>query len=234
MAVLTMGQDLFTPAQVDQLARLARQRRWGLALALVGWLHLLAFGLCHYLTIVRDYHQAGGYLAIWVGELLGVGLIFRLCGGPRPANASPTPLERFLVRVWASYFVLAFNLGTLNTLRGHKLFEFFPAIASLASFAFLVMTFAVSRRFFPAVLIMFASGLLMAAFLLHAYLTFALAWWLVLQGIGLRLCRQGTPGSRPRRVAALSVGTEPARQTTASPELSFGDHADGHRLRSHC
>jgi hypothetical protein len=86
-----------------------------------------------------------------------------------------------------------FNLGTLNTLRGHRMFEFFPATGTLASFAFLVMTFAVSRRFFAAVVVMFTSGLLMAAYLLHADLVFALAWWLVLEGIGLRLLRGGTP-----------------------------------------
>jgi hypothetical protein len=91
--------------------------------------------------------------------------------------------------VWVAYFVLAFNLGSLNTLRGHTMFEFFPAIAPLASFAFLAMTFTVSRRFFGAVLVMFATGLLMAAFLLHAYLIFALAWWVVLNGVGLALCR---------------------------------------------
>jgi hypothetical protein len=75
----------------------------------------------------------------------------------------------------------------MNGLRGHKMFEFFPAMASLPSFGFLVMTFAMSRHFFAAVLVMFTAGLLMATSLLHAYLVFALAWWLVLEGIGLRL-----------------------------------------------
>jgi hypothetical protein len=180
------SQDPSTPSQLDQLARLARQRRWGLALLLVAWLHLLAFSLCHYLTIACGYHEAAGYLAVWAGELCGMGLIFRLCGGPRPAEAPP-PLARFIFRLWVSYFVLAFNLGTMNTLRGNRLFELFPAMASLASFAFLVMAFAVSRRFFAAVLVMFAAGLLMSAYLMHAYLIFALAWWLVLNGIGLGL-----------------------------------------------
>jgi hypothetical protein len=182
----SIWQELATPGQRDLLRRRARQRRWGLALVLVGWLHLLAFSLCWYLTF-REYHEAAGYLGIWAGEVLGMALIFRLCGGPRPAEAA-SPLQRFLVRVWVSYFVLAFNLGSMNTLRGHHLFELFPATASLASFAFLVMTFAVSRRFFAAVVIMFAAGLLMAAFLLHAYLIFALAWWLVLEAVGLHLC----------------------------------------------
>jgi hypothetical protein len=184
--LMSMWEELSTSSQLDQLARLARQRRWGRSLLLVGWLHLLAFSLCYYLTIACSYHDAPGYLAIWVAELCGMGLIFRLCGGPSPAEQSP-PLARFVFRVWFSYFVLAFNLGSMNTLRGHQLFELFPAMASLASFAFLVMTFTVNRRFFAAVLVMFAAGLLMAANLLHAYLIFGLAWWLVLEGIGLKL-----------------------------------------------
>ncbi len=146
----------------------------------------MAFSLCWYLTVFRDYHASAGYLAVWLGELCGMWVIFRICGGPR-AKQEPSPLERLVVRVWISYFLLAFNLGSMNTLRGHVMFEFFPAMASLASFAFLMMTFAVDRRFFAAVLVMFASGLLMAANLLHAYLIFALAWWVVLNGVGGRL-----------------------------------------------
>jgi len=179
----TVWEELATPAQLKQLNRLARRQRWGLSLLLVSWLHLLAFSLCDYLTVARGYHEAAGYLMIWACELCGAGLIFRLCSGPRPAEAPP-PLARFVVRVWLAHFVLAFNLCTMNTLRGHRLFELFPAMASLASFAFLVMTIAVSRRFFAAVLVMFAAGLLMSAYLLRAYLIFALAWWLVLNGIG--------------------------------------------------
>jgi hypothetical protein len=201
---MSVWEELATPAQVRDLATLARRRRWGLSLVLIGWLHLLAFSLCYYLTIVWAYHEPAGYLSIWASELLGVGLIFRLCGGRRPADDPPLPGERFVVRVWVSYFLLAFNLCTMNALRGHTMFEFFPAMGSLASFAFLAMTFAVSRRFFPAVLVMFASGLLMASSLLHAYLVFALAWWLVLNGIGLRLLR-AVPASEGPEIQARST-----------------------------
>ena len=201
-----MWHELADPSQLHQLNRLARERNWGLALLLAGWLHLLAFGLCYYLTVARGYHGAAGYLAVWVGELCGVALIFRLCGGPRPAEAPP-PLVRFVVRVWVPYFVLAVNLGTMNTLRGHHLFELFPAMASLASFAFLVMSFAVSRRFFWAVPVLFAAGLFMAAFLLHAYLIFGLAWWLVLNGVGLGLLARG----RRREVETLHSGRSARR-----------------------
>jgi hypothetical protein len=213
-AAPSVWEEFSTPAQIDQLADLARRRRWGLALLLVAWLHLLAFGLCYFLTVGLEYHWPLAYVAIWVGELCGVGLIFRLCGGP-PSGEATTPLARFVYRVWIAYFILAFNLGTLHTLRGLQMFELFPAMASLASFAFLVMSVAVNRRFFAAVLVLFAAGLLMAAFLWHAYLIFALAWWLVLNGIGAALLRiRPSPGTveggkaRPG-VAVPGVGSSP-------------------------
>jgi hypothetical protein len=208
-------RELATPAQTAQLAESARERRWPLALLLVGWLHLVAFSACYYLTIVQDYHQPVGYLSIWVSEFLGMGLIFWLCTGPRRSDRSST-LERFIVRVWAAYFVLAFNLCSMNSLRGHKMFEFFPAMASLASFAFLVMTFAVCRKFFAAVLIMFVSGLLMAAYLLHAYMIFAVAWWLVLNAIGVALWHQAPAHARPVPTGQARSDSPPARRTSAA------------------
>lgn len=179
--------DLASAEQRAQLSLIARRRNWGLALLLVGWLHLLAFATCYYLTVYENYHDSLGYLLIWSSELLGAWAIFRLCGGPRPADLPVAPLESFVRRVWISYFILAFDLGSLNTLRGNHLFEFFPAIAPLASFAFMMLTVAVSWRFFGATVLMYISGLLMAAHLTHAYLIFALVWWLVLNWIGLGL-----------------------------------------------
>lgn len=198
----SVWDELATADQVSRLALLARQRHWGLTLVLIGWLHLVAFLVCYGMTIVLDYHEAPGYLTVWFSELAGVGLLFRLCGGPRSLEAPP-PLARFVYRVWIAYFLLAFNLASMNTLRGHRLFELFPAMASLASFAFLVMTFAIHRRFFAAVLVMFFSGLLMAAFLLHAFLVFAVAWWLVLNGVGWQLMRHQPADTR--RVATGPV-----------------------------
>jgi hypothetical protein len=186
-ATMSVCEELVTPTQLNQVKRLGWERDWGLALILVGLLHLVAFSLCYYMTIFQEYHEAPGYLVVWVGEFLGMGLILWLCAMHRKARGPLAPLGRFIVRIWLAYFVLAFNLCTMNKLRGHGLFEFFPAMASLASFAFLVMTFAVSRWFFAAVLVMFVAGLLMSAYLLHAYLIFALAWWIVLNTIGVTL-----------------------------------------------
>jgi hypothetical protein len=200
-------EELASESQREELARLAGQRGWGTSLMLTGWWHLLAFSCCYYLTVGCDYHGSAGYLAIWVAELLGVWLIFRLRGGPRRPEAPP-PLARFVFRVWGAYFVLAFNLGTMNTLRGHAMFELFPAMASLAAFGFLTMTFAVNRRFFLAVLVMFASGLMMAAWLPRAYLVFGLAWCAVLNGVGLMLRR----GEHAVSVPAIGPGRRVARE----------------------
>jgi hypothetical protein len=202
--------DLANENQRDQLAKVARQRNWGLSLILVGWLHLVAFCFCYYLTVGENYHELPGYLLTWVGELVGCWVIFRLCGGPRPATLAIAPLESCLRRVWIAYFILAFNLGSMNTLRGHHMFEFFPAMASLASFAFIMMSVVIDWRYFFAVLIMFAAGLLMAAFFWHAFLIFALAWWLVLNAIGLQLWRK-----RPRSANPPIVATTESNLTRA-------------------
>jgi hypothetical protein len=215
MSMTSVWDELATPAHRDQLQLRAQQRRWPQALILIGWLHLLAFLLCYYLTIIQDYHEQARYLIVWLGELFGVGLIGRFCGRSAPASAPSLPLERFLIRVWIAYVVLAFNLGTLNTIRGHRLFELFPAMASLASLAFLVMTFAVSRRFYVAVLVMFIAGLLMATFLLHAYLIFALAWWFVLNGIGITLRSERHSSCRTLPAPVYDAQVQPDEQRGA-------------------
>src|SRR5262245_38671651 len=101
---------LATAEQRRRLGQVARERNWGLALLLVGWLHLAAFSFCYYLTIVRDYHEAAGYVSVWAAELLGAWAIFRVCGGPRPPDLRPQALEVLLRRVWLAYFLLAFDL----------------------------------------------------------------------------------------------------------------------------
>ena len=66
-----MWEELSAPMQRDQLLRLAWRRRWGLSLLLIGWLHLLAFLICYYMTIVVGYNGAAGYLTVWGTELCG-------------------------------------------------------------------------------------------------------------------------------------------------------------------
>ena len=72
---------------------------------LIGWLHLLAFSICYYLTIACNYNEAAGYLAVWgARNCCGVALIFPILR--RSAVNEPSlPLARFVVRIWISYFL---------------------------------------------------------------------------------------------------------------------------------
>src|SRR5262249_25960821 len=99
-AQTSVWQELATPAQRDRLARLAGERRWGLSLLLVGWLHLGAFALCYFLTVGLDYHEPAGYPAVWAGGVGAAGLTLRLCGLPRLA---PARLVRARPRRWPAW-----------------------------------------------------------------------------------------------------------------------------------
>ena len=172
---------------LGQLEATAAARNWALALAVVGWLHLGVFVSCHYLSSVRDYHYPPVFAALWAAELMGVAAAFRLCGGRRGPKPAIQPIERLVRRIWGAYFVLAVSVTMLNGTAGHTHFVLLPAIASLASFAFIMMTVLVTWRFFGAVLVMFASGLLMAAHPHYAYVIFGVAWWFVLERIAMML-----------------------------------------------
>jgi hypothetical protein len=206
---------LIPPSQIAEFADVARQRRWAVTFLLLGWWHLAAFAACWYLTNVVQYNGSPGYLAIWLTELAGMGFCFRLVGGRRSLPVGP--LEATVQRIWIAYFVLAFNLGSLNTLRGHAMFEFFPAIATLASFAFILMTVLLDGRFFLAVLVMFASGLLMAASFLNAFGIFAVAWWIVLEGLGGALLwseRRAHSFGGSARIVSSTATSAPAAGTS--------------------
>jgi len=204
--------------QRDALLRLALERNWPLCFILIGWLHLVTFACCYYLELQR-FHVPLAYLGLWVAEFLGMLAIFRVCAGPRPASPRPQPLEQFVRRVWIAYFILAFNLCSMHTLRGDVYFELIPAMASLASFAFIMMTLVVSWRFFAAVLVMFSAGLLMAAFMLHALLIFGIAWWIVLNGLGLELRRRRFPEKVEPGASATGAtpGVPPVADAPGSP-----------------
>jgi hypothetical protein len=179
--------DIVDAEQRRELLRVALQRNWGACFVLVGWLHLLAFGYCQHLESIH-YHVPPVFLSVWVAEMLASWAVFRIVAGRRTTAAGV--LERFVRRVWIAYFILAFNLGSMHTLRGFVPFELFPAMASLASFAFMMMTVVVSWRYVTAVIVMFSTGLVMAANFEHAYAIFAIGWWLVLNGLGLSLWRR--------------------------------------------
>lgn len=192
---------------VSQLEATAAGRNWGVALVVAGWVHLGVFMLCHYLSSVWDYHHRAVFVALWVGELAAVAAVFRLCGGRRGAEPAVSALERVVRRIWGAYLILAINVTVLNGTAGHARFVLLPAIASLASFSFIMMTVLVTWRFFGPVLVMFASGLVMVHNPQYAYLVFGVAWWIVLERAGMVLWQKRRERRSVRRPPAL-VGAE--------------------------
>jgi hypothetical protein len=78
---------------------------------------------------------------------------------------------------------LCLNVVMLNVLSGQPLFAFLPVLAVLSSFGFTVLTTVISRRFMIAGLMMFGTGLLMAAFPAYRFLIFGSGWLLILQSL---------------------------------------------------
>ena len=198
----------YLEALVVDLGRVAARDRWGRALLILGWIHLGFFGLCQWLyepTVQRDYRIVG----LWVLEVATVVGFLRLALGQGWWRASP--LAGVVVRVWATFFILAFNVATINNLTGWDLDWFKLAWATLSTFGFATMAWLVRPRFLiPAVQMSF-TGLLMARNPAWMYLIYGVSWWAALQGIGLDLERRGTRDrarfrGEPGRKATTSVG----------------------------
>ena len=85
---------------------------------------------------------------------------------------------------------LAGYLFLLPNIVGFLVFSSLPVLATLSSFAFLVLACIVSRRFVLCALGMFAAGALMARFPAYGFLIYGGAWLAVLQTIALLLWRR--------------------------------------------
>jgi hypothetical protein len=88
-------------------------------------------------------------------------------------------------RIWVMFVFLCFNVAILNVTAGYDVFVFMPALATLSSFAFTVMTSLISRRFMSAGIVLFVTGILMAQYPMHVFLIYGLGWLLVLQSLGV-------------------------------------------------
>jgi hypothetical protein len=187
-------------ACVADLDKVAARDRWGLALVAVGWVHLAFFLVCQRMHSLGDrtgYH----YVLLWGTELLTVIGTIRQIAGPEWYRS--TPLAGIIVRVWATFLILSFNLASLNVLTGlhHEWFK--PVLCTLSTFGFATMAYLINVRFFIPAVWMYFTGLLMVSFLDQSYWIYGVSWCAVLQGVGWTLERRRarllTPVARPRR-----------------------------------
>jgi hypothetical protein len=174
-------------ALAADLVRVAVRDRWARALMAVGWIHLAAFLACQALYTSGE-RGPGTFLATWALESVAVLWAFRRIAGPSWHRA--TPLAGVVLRVWATLLILSFNVASLNTLTGWQVDWFKPVWATLSSFAFMVLAYLISYRFFFPAVVMYFTGLLMVRNPAWNYLIYGLSWWATLQVIGLLILRR--------------------------------------------
>ena len=200
----------YQDALIADLTRIAARDRWGRALILMGWIHLAFFGLCQ-LIYDPNVHGDPRHVILWVLEVATVVGMLRALLGPGWMRA--TPLGGVIVRVWGTFFILAFNLATINSLTGWDLNWFKLAWATLSTFGFATMAWLVNPWFLVPAVQMYVTGLLMVRFPALIYLIYGASWWAALQGIGLILERRRLQGLR-----AESFQAEPVFEAEAEAE----------------
>ena len=169
------------------LIAIARRDRWDVALMLVGFAHLAMFLVCQTLYTRGDRAETH-FMALWGMELLAVLGIFRLVAGRGWHRASP--LAGVIVRVWATFLILSFNVASLNTLTGWTLDWFKPVWATLSTFVFAMLAWLITPRFLWLAVLMYFTGLSMVRFPAWNYLIYGVAWFVALQAIALDLRRK--------------------------------------------
>jgi hypothetical protein len=172
---------------VADLERVALRDRWGLALIAIGGVHLAFFTVCQILFSLGD-RTSTHFLGMWAGELAVNLWVLRKIAGRGWHRA--TPLGVVLVRVWATFLILSFNVASLNTLTGWALDWFKPVWATLSTFGFATTAYLVNPWYFVPAVQMYFTGLLMATFPDYNYVIYGVSWFATLAGIGVLLERR--------------------------------------------
>jgi hypothetical protein len=199
-------------------------RQFERSVALAGhWILYVFLGFEHLGACVGSYSlQAAGvrlrwpYALLWLfqtGVALGAINLARAWG-----RVEVSPLQRYVSRTWIIFLLLCWNVAILNVLAGQPVFVFLPVLATLSSFAFLVLTSFLSRRFLPAALTMWVTAGLIARFPQYGFLLYGTAWLLVLETLGVVFFR------KQRRWRAADHSQPPLRPSrrngTVSREVS--------------
>lgn len=179
-------------AIIADLGRIVARDHWGRALMIVGWIHLGWF------TLYQALYTAGGYpdalfAFLWLVELISVLALLRALLGRGWFRC--TPMAATVVRVWATFFILAFNVAMLNNMTGWQVDWFKLVWTTLSSFGFATMAWLLHLSFLVFAFQMYFTGLLMVRFPAWSYLIFGASWCVALQVIGLVLERRGTRAS---------------------------------------
>jgi hypothetical protein len=195
-------------ALVADLERVALRNRWGVVLIAVGWIHLAFFLVCQTLYSLGDRSESL-FLGLWAGEFAANLWVIRRVAGPGWHRS--TPLIKIVVRVWATFLILSFNVASLNTLTGWSLDWFKPVWATLSTFGFATMAYLINPWYFAFAVQMYFTGLLMVKNPEINYLIYGISWWASLQVIGGILERR-----RAGQAPTCARSAEPSEATSAA------------------
>jgi len=170
---------------VDQLERtIALENHW-LIYTLLGWEHLATCMVSYFLveTAQLQYPHRWAYGVLWLVQILLAAATVKLIRGQPTIEESP--YKPIINRLWLTFLILCCNVAGLNVIAGLPVFTFLPVLATLSSFAFLVLAGLLSRHFLFAALVMFVSGSFMARFPNIGFPIYGGSWLLVLQSLGI-------------------------------------------------
>jgi hypothetical protein len=161
--------------------------RWALY-TFLAWEHLAACTASYWLAEVAGVRSPWPFGLLWVVQLavaLGAVTLARA-----RTRADKSPLQRHVARTWTIFLLLCWNVALLNVLAGQPVFVFLPVLATLSSFAFLVLASFLSLRFVAAALVLCVTGGLIARFPAYGFLLYGAGWLVVLQGLGVVFYRK--------------------------------------------
>ncbi len=158
--------------------------RWSRAMAVVAWIHLAAFTLCHVLH--KPGHESDPrHLLIWFLELVAVFVAMRLVVG-KGWFWTP-PAIHLIGRLWLTFLILSFSLATLNHVIGWQTLWFKAAWGTLSSFLFATLAWLITPRYLILAVQMYVTALLMARYMDWNNLIYGGSWWAALMAISLML-----------------------------------------------
>jgi hypothetical protein len=177
----------------EMLAQLERtvalENHW-LIYTLLGWQHMATCAVSYYFVEVLrlQYPHRWPYGLLWVIQIVVAYATVRVIRG-RP-RIEESPLKPLVNRVLVIFLLLCCNVAALNVAAELSVFTFLPVLATLSSFAFLVLACILSRRLVIAGLVMFVTGVLMAHFPAYGFLIYGSGWLLVLQTLAVIFFRR--------------------------------------------
>jgi hypothetical protein len=200
---LTARHALLRQEMLAQTERfIAAGKHWKLYVFL-GWEHLGVCAASHFILEVLDYRKYWPFLILWLVQsaiALGAVTWFR-----RRTPLENSPLQSFMSRVWFVFLLMSWNVAALNIAAGLPRFVLLPALATLSSFAFLVLAGTLSRKLTLAALTMWITGCVMMYFPQYGFLLYGFGWLLVLETLGLVFYRRrNQPLSKPAEEPAIA------------------------------